>query len=352
MGYQAVNVFTNARMAASRAGARWLSGMNVTWFQVSVQGGTAPMHDASVVAKGAFEQTVAGTRRLLANGQRVKINAVLTRHLLESILPFADLMIELRPEEVGMDLVSPSSAFDPGREDYPTLVPRMTPYLANLVEAMKRMDDAGLIVRLTNYPACLAPGIEHLVSAEAATTRTHTPAGKSVQKLLWRRSLQVKPESCARCAYDKGCGGVYHAYATAHGVDELRPLAHRAPPVAVKQRRAEDTALTRALRTLFVNGSGTSFGVRSVRRCENGSHELECYAPRGELRVIVQHDDDTAAAYARTEEFAVSYLSPPGGRAPDLRIVDAVVRALQRFERRWFAQEPDSIAAENAVTGG
>lgn len=350
MGYEAVNVFTNARMAASRAGARWLTAMNVTWFQVSIQGGTAPMHDASVVAKGAFEQTVAGTRRLLANGQRVKVNAVLTRHLLESILPFADLMIDLGPEEIGMDLVSPSSAFDPGREDYPTLVPKMTPYLPSLVEAMKRMDEAGVVVRLTNFPACLARGVEHLVSAEAATTRTHTPAGTSVQKLLWRRSLQVKSEQCAACAYDKTCGGVYHAYATAHGTDELRPLAHRAPPVPVKRRRVADTNLTRALRELFARGTSDAFGVRAVRHCEDGSHELDCFAPRGDVRVIVRHDDDESPAYKRTAEFAISYQPASAGRPVDLRVVDAVVRALQRFETRWFAEtSPEEIVHDSTA---
>lgn len=85
MGYEATTIFTNARMAASQAGARWLTGMRVTWFQVSIQGGTAAAHDASVVAPGAFDQTITGTRRLVAMGQRVKINAVLTRHLLEEL---------------------------------------------------------------------------------------------------------------------------------------------------------------------------------------------------------------------------------------------------------------------------
>jgi molybdenum cofactor biosynthesis enzyme MoaA len=54
IGYRATTIFTNARMAASRAGARWLAGMNVTWFQVSIQGGTADAHDASVGARDAF----------------------------------------------------------------------------------------------------------------------------------------------------------------------------------------------------------------------------------------------------------------------------------------------------------
>src|SRR4051812_35583768 len=157
IGYQATTIFTNARMAASRAGARWLAAMNVTWFQISIQGGTAEAHDASVGAKGAFEQTVLGARRLIEAGQRVKINAVLTVHLLDTIREFAALMIDLRPEEIGLDTVKPSSAFDANRETYAELLPRMSSYSAAIRDAMIAMDQAGIIARLTSFPACLAP---------------------------------------------------------------------------------------------------------------------------------------------------------------------------------------------------
>ena len=100
LGFEVCTIFTNARVAASERGAQWLVSMGVSWFQVSVQGGTAAAHDASVASKGAFAQTVEGTRRLIARGQRVKINSVLTRQLLDSLDDYASLMIELRPEEI------------------------------------------------------------------------------------------------------------------------------------------------------------------------------------------------------------------------------------------------------------
>lgn len=346
IGFSVVNVFTNARMAASRPGARWLAGLGVTWFQVSIQGGTAEMHDASVSAKGAFAQTIAGTRRLIALEQRVKINAVLTIHLLRSFAEFAERMIELRPEEIGIDLVSPSPAFRADREDYARLVPAMTPWVPVIVEGMRRMESAGLVVRLTNYPACLAPGIEHLVSAEAPTTHTHMPHGQSIQKILWRRSLQVKSDACGGCAYDPVCGGLYSAYAALHGKDELKPLAQRVERRPPARARVEDSALTRALRGCFGAASTDRIGVREVRRRANGAHELECWGPTGPLHVVLHDAEEGARAYARTEEFAISYEPPRDGRAADLRVVDAVVRALRRFEARWFASESDPEPSE------
>ena len=344
IGYEATTIFTNARMAASRAGARWLAGMRVTWFQVSIQGGTAAAHDASVGADGAFEQTIAGTRRLVAMGQRVKVNAVLTRHLLDTLRDFAELMIAIGPEEVGLDTVKPSAAFGDGRAAYAELLPALGPYREAIRDAVLAMDAAGLTARLTSFPPCLSPGAEHLVSEEADTTLTHQTSGASVNKLLWKRTLQRKAEGCARCAYDATCGGVYAPYAELHGLGELSPLSERARVAPPVDRGAPDTRLTRALRAVLVRppGSGArpAMEVKRVRRLIEGGHALDCARPRGEVLVELHGraahvGDGSAPPYATTERFAVYYRNAPHRVAPpDLSVVDAVVRALRRIEPR------------------
>jgi hypothetical protein len=331
VGYQATTIFTNARMAASRAGARWLAAMNVTWFQISIQGGTAGAHDASVGAKGAFEQTVLGARRLIEAGQRVKINAVLTIHLLDTIRAFADLMIDLKPEEVGLDTVKPSGAFDAARESYPELVPRLSTYSAAIRDAMLTMDQAGIVARLTSFPACLAPGAEHLVSEEAGTTQTQQHRGNLVNKLAWKRSMQVKGERCGECAYDATCGGVYAPYAELHGVAELVPLRERKAAAVTRTRTAVDSPFTRALRAMLVSGAPAAIGVREVKRLPDDSHELVCFAPSGESSVFLLPRSE-APAYAHTERFSVRYRSGPRGERPDERLLQAIVKRLVRAE--------------------
>jgi pyruvate-formate lyase-activating enzyme len=332
LGYQATTIFTNARMGASKAGARWLVGMKVTWFQVSIQGGTAEAHDASVVAEGAFQQTVEGTRRLIEMGQRVKINAVLTRHLLDSLESFARLMIELRPEEVGMDTVKPTSAFGESRAGYADLAPALGPYAGALRDAVLAMHEAGIVVRLTSFPPCLCPGIERFVSEEAKTTITHGGAGVPVNKLLWKRSMQVKAETCAECAYDATCGGVYGPYAEAHGNAELKPLKERVAPLVAESAPPVESALTLALRALFVREKTRGpFRIAAVRALAGGAHELDCVSPGGAVCVSLKPASE-GAAYAKTGRFAVSYRKGGEGASPDLRIVDAVVQALRKVE--------------------
>jgi uncharacterized Fe-S cluster-containing radical SAM superfamily protein len=322
IGYQATTIFTNGRMAASRAGARWLAGMNVSWFQISIQGGTAEAHDASVGAKGAFEQTVLGTRRLIEAGQRVKVNAVLTVHLLDTIREFADLMIDVKPEEVGLDTVKPAGAFEGPRESYAALVPSLSKYADAVRDAVLAMDRAGLVARLTSFPACLVPGAEHLVSEESGTTQTQQHKGRIVNKQLWKRSLQVKGERCGDCAYDPVCGGVYAPYAELHGVADLVPLAARKPSPPARLRALPDAPLTRELRAMFLGKA-----VREVRRLPDGSHELV----GGGWSVFIAPRSD-APAYAHTAKFSVRYKPAPDGARPDERVLRAIMKRLELAE--------------------
>ena len=327
-GYEATSVFTNARMAASESGARRLAEMGVTWFQTSIQGGNAASHDAAVRAPAAFRQTLGGVRRLMQHGQRVKVNSVLTVHLLDSIEEYARVMIELRPEEVGLDTVKPSGAIAPSRASYAALVPSFAPYAADLRDALLAMDRAGLVVRLTSFAPCLAPGTEHLVAEEASTTRTMNSHGRSLDKLLWKRSMQTKAEGCAACAYDDVCGGVYDDYAKAHCLAHLRPYATRAVPAPI---RADDASpLAAALGALFSRSTSELFGVRAVRPDGPRGFALDCFGPKGDMIVLVGLRDE-APAFGRTELFSIRYLKERAGAADD-RILGAIVRVLARHE--------------------
>jgi MoaA/NifB/PqqE/SkfB family radical SAM enzyme len=349
-GFEQVVVFTHARAAATEEGARWLGAMAISSFFVSIQGGTAEAHDEAVGVPGAFAETVAGARRLIGLGRRVKVNGVLTRPLLDTLDAYAKLMIDLGPEEVGLDTLKPTGAFEDGRASYARLCPKLSPHAAALREALAAMERAGITARLTTFPPCLVPGAEHLVANEPPTVTSIKPIGKAMHKLVWVRDMQVKAEACARCAYDGDCGGVYGAYAEAHGLDEIVPLERRRKPDAAPEP-APDVPLTRALRALFVRAPAAGstpaprFGVREIRRRDDGTHELSCFGPGGEISVLLGRRG-ASPAYATTARFGVRYAG--GGGARDLRIVDAVVGSLRRAEGRL---PPDDASPEPASAG-
>jgi len=229
VGYLATVLFTNARAAASAGGARRLAALGVTWFQVSLHAGTAGAHDAAVGQPGAFAQTVEGLARLLEAGQRVKVNTVLTRHLLDTLPAYAHLLAGLRPEEVGLDALKPNGHLE-APSAYAMLCPPLSRHAGPLRDALVALEGVGVTARLVSVPPCLAPGAERFANEEAPTTLTLCGEGPSLDKHRWRRGLMIKAPGCAACACDAACGGVYRTYAEAHGLAELRPLARRPEP--------------------------------------------------------------------------------------------------------------------------
>lgn len=306
LGFDAVNVFTNARIAASDKGLAWLLDMNVTWWQISVQGGTEEMHDESVRRRNAFKQTVAGTRRLIEAGERVKINGVLTIHLLESIEAFAELMISLRPEEVGMDTVKPLAAFAEGRLQYGDEVPSYKPYAAALRRALVRMNDAGVSARVTSFAPCLAPGVEPFVSEEPTHTVNYfsDPQKPSRNKMEKKQSMKVKVSACRDCAYDAVCDGIYRFYVDAHGESEFRPLPERIPSYWQSRKVADETELTRALAHILLE-SGQVPALDAIVPSGDDRHRLEFSAP-DEFRASIEPGADESARFG-TARFAIRF---------------------------------------------
>lgn len=335
IGYQATILFTNARAAASAGGARRLAALGVTWFQVSLHAGTVEGHDAAAGQAGAFTQTVEGLGRLLEAGQRVKVNSVLTRHLLDTLPAYADLLGGLRPEEVGLDALKPNGHLE-APSAYAALCPPLSRHAGPLRDALVALEGMGVTARLVSVAPCLAPGAERFATEEAPTTLTLCGEGYALDKHQWRRGLMTKVHACAACACDATCGGVYRTYAEAHGVAELRPLSLRpaAPGHDAGPARAESPG-TVALRRLLVRAGGI---VRVVRQRADGVVELEAGTP-GSMVVLLLGARGVVPAYATTARFSVRYRTPPGGGAPDLGVVDAAVREVRRAEGAAAAGE-------------
>lgn len=344
IGFRHVFVFTNARLAAGEEGARRLTSFGASGFHVSVQGGTARAHDAAVQADGAFRQTTAGLRRLVEAGELVLVNSVLTSHLVATLEEHAALLAEIRPSEVGFDTVKPGGRLvetqlgrvaarlglhphrRPGETvEFGELSPKLSSFSARLAAAIDALRAAGIPTFLSSFPPCLLPpGRETLASGteDAATLISgRGPAPVKRKKDLLDR-LRAKGDACRSCALDDSCPGVWRAYARAHGLAELRPLATRpsGPGPAPSPAPAEEADLERALRQALVAGPAPLAG-RIEARAGGRFHLFH-----GGLEVVL--DPDLAApAYRRTPLFSVSYVGESASQS-DLAAVDAIAARL------------------------
>ena len=100
MGYKTIQVQTNGRRLAYRGYAQALVEAGATEFNPSLHGHVAALHDGLVGAKGAFDQCVAGIRHVVALGQRVLTQTVITRQNAAFLPQIARLLVALRVHQV------------------------------------------------------------------------------------------------------------------------------------------------------------------------------------------------------------------------------------------------------------
>lgn len=110
-----VNLVTNGRLATpERSASLFASGLQTA--QVSLEAPSAALHDSLCGAPGAFAETVAGIKAMLAAGISVQTNATLTRANRDALLKLPAFVAGLGVRRMSMNLFIPtgtgSTAFD------------------------------------------------------------------------------------------------------------------------------------------------------------------------------------------------------------------------------------------------
>ncbi|MHC5081900.1 MAG: radical SAM protein, partial [Planctomycetota bacterium] len=101
-----VNLITNGTLLDAKAvGALKAAGLRSA--QVSLEGGTAEVHDRLVGSEGAFERTLAGIRHLRDAGIPVHTNTTINRENLTRLEPIVALAAGLGLERISMNMVIP-----------------------------------------------------------------------------------------------------------------------------------------------------------------------------------------------------------------------------------------------------
>jgi radical SAM protein with 4Fe4S-binding SPASM domain len=104
-----VNLVTNGRLATpDRAASLYASGL--TTAQVSLEAPNAGLHDGLCGASGAFDDTVAGIRALVAAGFSVQTNSTLTRANRDALLALPRFVAPLGVRRMSMNLFIPTGS--------------------------------------------------------------------------------------------------------------------------------------------------------------------------------------------------------------------------------------------------
>jgi MoaA/NifB/PqqE/SkfB family radical SAM enzyme len=225
VGYRLVQIQTNGRLLCYADYFDRLVAAGVDFYEVSLFGATAATHDAISRDAGAFEQTVAGLRRLAAAPQlgHLVTVAVLAANLHE-LRACVDLVHELGLGRIQFNFTRPVR-----REGRWVVEPlaRLDDAGPAIREAMRHARTLGLAAATEAVPLCqLEP--EDRAAAESARDFV------DVQVVdLHRRHQsfadhhrQVRPlaPQCATCSQRHVCPTTWAAYQELFGTDELRPI--------------------------------------------------------------------------------------------------------------------------------
>jgi MoaA/NifB/PqqE/SkfB family radical SAM enzyme len=208
LGYERVNVTTNARMASYRAFAERLAGSGVTSLLVSIHGPDAQTHAQNVGVAEAFDQTCQGVRNLVAAADPARVelgaNITITKSNYKKLGDVASLIHDLGLRWFNIQFLTPfgraTSSIAPDTGEAAR-------------EAMRVIDafEGKLKFQVINLPFCFMPGYERFLMGDMLKLERHMlfVNNEEVNLFEYLRERRVKKPVCGGCPHAIFCGGFY-----------------------------------------------------------------------------------------------------------------------------------------------
>jgi MoaA/NifB/PqqE/SkfB family radical SAM enzyme len=233
IGYERVNVTTNARMAAYEGYAAKLARSGVTSILVSIHGPDAQTHAQNVGVAEAFEQTCAGARnlvRLAPPGVELGANVTLTKSNHEKLDGIAALALELGLRWLNVQFLTP---FGRATSSVAPDTARAAAITMGVIDRWK----GRMKIQVINLPPCFLPGYEGHVAGDLLKLERHMlfVNNDEVNLAEYLRERRVKKPVCASCEHAVFCGGFYELEDVPEPTwlvrpeDLVRPIAAEVP---------------------------------------------------------------------------------------------------------------------------
>jgi MoaA/NifB/PqqE/SkfB family radical SAM enzyme len=207
IGYERVNVTTNARMSSYPDYADKLVHSGVTSLLTSIHGPDAQTHAQNVGVAEAFDQTCEGVRhfvRLAPPGVELGANITLTKSNHKKLGAVAALVFELGLRWFNIQFLTPfgraTSSVCPDTQEAANETMRV-------IDAWKdRMK-----IQVINVPFCFMPGYEEFLMGDMLKLERHMlfVNNEEVNLFQYLRERRVKKPVCEGCSHAIFCGGFY-----------------------------------------------------------------------------------------------------------------------------------------------
>jgi MoaA/NifB/PqqE/SkfB family radical SAM enzyme len=207
IGYEKVNVTTNARMASYADFAERLVRSGVTSILTSIHGPDAQTHAQNVGVAAAFDQTCEGVRNIVRLApKRVELgaNITVTKSNYKKLGAVADLVLDLGLSWFNIQFLTP----------FGRATSSIAPDTAEAAEEAMRVIDAfegRLRFQIINLPFCFMPGYERYLMGDMLKLERHMlfVNNEEVNLFDYLRERRVRKPVCEGCPHSIFCGGFY-----------------------------------------------------------------------------------------------------------------------------------------------
>lgn len=207
LGYEHVNVTTNARMASYAEYAERLTRSGVTSILTSIHGPDAQTHAQNVGVAEAFDQTCAGVKnivRFAPQGVELGANITVTKSNYQKLGEVAALILDLGLSWFNIQFLTPF-----GRATSP-----IAPDTAEAAREALKVIDAyrdRMKLQVINLPFCFMPGYEEHLMGDLLKLERHMlfVNNEEVNLFQYLRERRVRKPVCEECPHSIFCGGFY-----------------------------------------------------------------------------------------------------------------------------------------------
>jgi len=223
LGFGTIQVQTNGRRLAYRDYCEALIEAGANEFSPALHGARAETHDAHTGAAGSYAQTLAGIANLVALGQTVITNSVVTARNGSELPELARLLVEAGVAQFQFAFVH---ILGTAAQNRAWIVPRKSDVLPFVHAGLEVGRRAGVRSYTEAIPLCLMTGYEEHV-AERIIPSTLIFDGERVvdDYTAYRRDEgKAKGPACPPCRSFGLCEGPWREYPQLFGWDEFRPI--------------------------------------------------------------------------------------------------------------------------------
>ncbi len=242
LNFQEIVIFTNGTMTPRQSFRQRVFQVlealgpdvkkRVIW-RFSLQGGAEKAHDATTLNAGSWQRIITSLNELHGTGARLTGNMCVVTSNYESIPDLAEVAARYDFENLHLDMVRPRDSGDRTDLELRAMMApytQMAPYFLALENAVDQQLGSDFDLNFGNVPYCTMPEVAHRIHHDGQFTVTVAADGQGTtqsgfNKYQDKRSDKHKPQSCARCAFDTKCSGIFDKYRQFYGDDEFQPVS-------------------------------------------------------------------------------------------------------------------------------